>query len=504
MTNERCHIIAPIVFLVLALVGILLLAISTDNVREPPEYMYGIVLDAGSSHTTMYVYKWPADKQNGTGIVTQHDECHVEGGGISSYAGKRTQAAQSLVVCLDRAKEVIPKSRHHLSPVYLGATAGMRLLKMSDAAKSDEILQEVSEKLKLYPFKFRGATILSGQEEGAYGWVTVNYLLENFIKYGFVGEWLIPKRNTVGALDFGGASTQITFLTTATVEDRSNAMTLKLYGQNYSLYTHSFLCYGRDQVLRQLLAHLLQAQGSSGVVTHPCYPVGYNVSMNLNKIFDSPCTSHMKPSKYNDQDPVELVGSGHYQYCLQNISRIFSFDKCGFSKCSFNGVFQPDVTGNFMAFSAFFYVYSFLQKTTGITVTSPNLLKEATRTVCNMSMDEMLLKAPDQKNRLQDYCAASVFIQILMLQAYDFDEKSFSQISFQRTVEGTSVGWALGYMLSLSSLLPGESVGLRKALSSKAWAVLLVLFVFFLLIMLGYMILIVYQKKGRSSAGSVI
>lgn len=71
-------------------------------------------------------------------------------------------------------------------------------------------------------------------------------------------------------------------------------------------------------------------------------------------------------------------------------------------------------------------------------------------------------------------------------------------------MEGTSVGWALGYMLSLSSLLPGESVGLRKALSSKAWAVLLVLFVLFLLIMLGYLILMVYQKKGSSSAGSVI
>ena len=40
---------------------------------------YGIVLDAGSSHTAMYVYKWPADKQNDTGIVTQHDECHVKG-----------------------------------------------------------------------------------------------------------------------------------------------------------------------------------------------------------------------------------------------------------------------------------------------------------------------------------------------------------------------------------------------------------------------------------------
>lgn len=42
-------------------------------------FQYGIVLDAGSSHTSMYIYKWPADKQNGTGIVTQHSECDVKG-----------------------------------------------------------------------------------------------------------------------------------------------------------------------------------------------------------------------------------------------------------------------------------------------------------------------------------------------------------------------------------------------------------------------------------------
>lgn len=40
---------------------------------------YGIVLDAGSSHTSLFIYKWPADKENGTGVVTQHSECHVKG-----------------------------------------------------------------------------------------------------------------------------------------------------------------------------------------------------------------------------------------------------------------------------------------------------------------------------------------------------------------------------------------------------------------------------------------
>lgn len=29
---------------------------------------------------------------------------------------------------------------------------------------------------------FKGARILTGEEEGAYGWITINYLLESFTK----------------------------------------------------------------------------------------------------------------------------------------------------------------------------------------------------------------------------------------------------------------------------------------------------------------------------------
>ena len=51
-----------------------------------------------------------------------------------------------------------------------------------NATESKQVLKEVEKKMRSYPFKFKEAAILSGQEEGAYGWVTVNYLLENFAK----------------------------------------------------------------------------------------------------------------------------------------------------------------------------------------------------------------------------------------------------------------------------------------------------------------------------------
>ncbi|KAB5528656.1 hypothetical protein PHYPO_G00142760 [Pangasianodon hypophthalmus] len=498
--QQSCRIIVPVAILLLATVGILLLAINTEDVKEPAQYMYGIVLDAGSSHTAMFIYKWPADKQNDTGIVSQHSECHVKGGGISSYASQRGGAARSLEVCMEQAMQDIPKARHQATPLYLGATAGMRLLNISHPKESGEILKEVEEKLKSYPFRFKGATILTGQEEGAYGWVTVNYLLENFIKYGFVGHWLSPGKETVGALDFGGASTQITFETKDNVEDKNNLMKLQLYGRNYSIYTQSFLCYGKDQMLRKLLAHLVKSQGTDGLITHPCYPAGHNVSKTLDILFDSPCTATSKPTPFKGEKQLNIVGSGNYQQCMGNMSQIFSFQPCSYSKCSFNGIFQPNVTGKFMAFSAFYYTYYFLQQATGITVTSPKLLEEAAITVCNMTFQEMVKKVPDQSNRLQDYCATTVFIQVLLLKGYGFDLNSFSHISFQKKAGDTSIGWALGYILNLSSLVPSESVSLRKALCPGAWSMLIFLFTFLLILAVVFLLVsMCCKKKGNDN-----
>lgn len=52
--------------------------------------------------------------------------------------------------------------------------------RMENANTAKKVLSAVEETLRLYPFRFQGARILSGEEEGAYGWITLNYLLGNF------------------------------------------------------------------------------------------------------------------------------------------------------------------------------------------------------------------------------------------------------------------------------------------------------------------------------------
>lgn len=74
-----------------------------------------------------------------------------QGGGISSYAGVPGGAAKSLETCLEQAVKDIPKSRHHQTPLALGATAGLRILesvKLPLALDSALILLEYASLIK--------------------------------------------------------------------------------------------------------------------------------------------------------------------------------------------------------------------------------------------------------------------------------------------------------------------------------------------------------------------
>ncbi|XP_032117599.1 ectonucleoside triphosphate diphosphohydrolase 8 isoform X6 [Sapajus apella] len=246
---------------VAGLTALILLLVEAASVLLPADLKFGIVFDAGSSHTSLFLYQWPADKENGTGVVSQALACQVEGPGISSYASDPAQAGESLQGCLEEALVLIPEAQRRKTPTFLGATAGMRLLRQKNSSQARDIFAAVTQVLGRSPVDFWGAELLAGQDEGAFGWITVNYGLGMLVKYSFTGEWIRPPEETlVGALDMGGASTQITFVPGGPILDKSTQADFRLYGSDYSVYTHSYLCFGRDQMLSRLLIGLVQGQ----------------------------------------------------------------------------------------------------------------------------------------------------------------------------------------------------------------------------------------------------
>ena len=59
----------------------------------------------------------------------------------------------------------------------------------------------------------------------------------------------------------GGASAEISFIPKESTKMPDDyKVSLRLYGKNYTVYTHSFLCYGKKEAERRLLASLVQVR----------------------------------------------------------------------------------------------------------------------------------------------------------------------------------------------------------------------------------------------------
>ncbi|XP_049637938.1 ectonucleoside triphosphate diphosphohydrolase 8 [Suncus etruscus] len=480
--KERAFTTLLVVATLSSLLTLILILVETTTILLPANIKYGVVFDAGSSHTSLFVYQWPADKENDTGVVSQSLVCQVEGPGISFYAHNPAKAGESLRDCLDQALTHIPKDKWQGTPLFLGATAGMRLLSQKNMSQATGIFEAISQVLSESPLDFWGANLLSGQDEGSLGWITINYVLDKLVKYSFTGQWIRPQEGTlVGALDMGGASTQITFLPERPIQDKSTEVTFKLYGSNYSVYTHSYLCYGRDQILNRLLVNLLQQNISDHRLQQPCYHKGYNATLALAPLYESPCVHTTAPSGLPQNLTVE--GTGNPEACATALYKLFNFSTCEHPEnCAFEGVYQPPVWGQFYAFSNFFYTFKFLNLTSGQSLTKVNT---TIWEFCKKPWGQLEAEYPGEKNWLRDYCASGLYILTLLLKGYGFTEDTWSSISFRKQVGNADIGWTLGYMLNQTNRIPAEPPARWQAQRHSIWVASVVWAVLTLLAFLG-------------------
>ena len=253
---------------------------------------YGVQFDAGSSGTRVYVYEWSPREStldaSPDPVVVEHADSVPKPSpsqvafsmkvkpGISAYGTDPTldpvDAGTGLAdlfefVRTTLASEGCDSTCQAGVPVFLGATAGMRVLPVETA---DTIMVSVGDAFASSGFRFDDpswARIISGEEEGAFGWLAVNWLASTFS----VGASGGGGAATIGALDLGGASTQITF-TPSEEAILAGYFNVQVGESAVGVYTHSYLYFGRDQALEQQAAFL----ASSAAVVNPCFPVGSN------------------------------------------------------------------------------------------------------------------------------------------------------------------------------------------------------------------------------------
>lgn len=333
---------------------------------KPEKWRYGIVLDAGSSGTRLYIYRWLHNdlaRLESSNLRTLPEliskdkwtkKVHI---GLSTY-GETPQliGEDHLKPLLKHALEYVTESIVPQTPIFLLATAGMRLLPQY---QQDKVLSTVckyirSETKFSIPDCGLHVQIISGETEGLFGWIAANYLVGG---YDAPSEHNHGKgHHTYGFLDMGGASAQIAFVPTATeIEKHGNDLKLvrlrRINGstEEYNVFVTSWLGFGVNEARRLFLKNLIQQYEGDGVIElpDPCLPAGVKLTLDSHDIIE------------DDTNERHLLGTGNFDACLRQTHPLLRLDvPCEDYPCLVNGVHVPSIDfsiNHFIGISQFWH-----------------------------------------------------------------------------------------------------------------------------------------------------
>lgn len=343
-----------------------------------------IVVDAGSSHTTVYVYTYQPHQPLPISLQTTYKKTVTPG--ISSLPiGPLLENYLSQL--LKEANSKFPDN----VPLYFYATGGMRLLPSNT---QEQYFNATNNWIKKNSkFHVLASQTLLGEMEGVYNWVTLNYLLNNFDQ----------NRETAGMLDLGGASTQIAYA----IQDKNLAslkdtVNLTIGNQHYQVYAKSYLGLGQDQ------SHNQFSDNAS------CSPVEFPISS-------------------------EEKGTGNFSQCQLDVTTLIN---------GVHHVREQTPTSipqqmPFYLVSAFYYEAAAepIHLLSNYTIAA---LKDKGLAFCHRTWDDLTHQYP-KENFLYMTCFNAAYQTVLLHEGYGFDlEKTFIPTN---KIGKNDIDWTLGVAL---------------------------------------------------------
>ncbi|SPO02643.1 related to apyrase (NDPase/NTPase) [Cephalotrichum gorgonifer] len=462
------------------------------------DWQWGVIFDAGSSGTRAHIYKWTNES------TVPHDHstkdlaslpklklAKVEKTrpGISELADHPTDVGDYLQPLIDAAMAEIPAKKIPDTPIFVMATAGMRLVPEAPRAA---LLQQTCEYLRQntrfhLPDCERHIRVIPGETEGLYGWLAANYLLGGFDQATDADDG--ARQDTYGFLDMGGASTQIVFAPNATEAavhwDNLKLVRLRNVGgaaSEYKVFSDSFLGFGAN-VARQRYVEALEDRYSTNgtdVLPDPCMPKGLRTTFTGDLV----ALDAIPPGEHT------LVGTGDFEECLNQTYPLLRKDAlCEDSPCLFNGQHAPaidfDVT-RFVGVSEYWHVTHGVFSSPGDKPYDLASYKENVDHFCGQDWAEIqrgiLPRKKDSARKLQDAqdaCfKASWMINVLYKgigvpmtlsdtsrpdalneTAQDAQEGNLDAFMPINKIHGTEFSWTLGAMLLYVSgqILPTDA-----------------------------------------------
>ncbi|ODV61560.1 apyrase ASCRUDRAFT_75552 [Ascoidea rubescens DSM 1968] len=445
---------------------------------------YGIVIDSGSSGSRLQIFKWEdplytkihsineSILSSIPQVVQESDWNKKTSPGLSTFNNNYKKIwSKHLKSLIKFAESKIPKEKIPETPIFLQATAGMRLLPEKSQLK---ILETVCKSLKeksdfLVTNCQEQIQIINGEQEGIYGWIGLNYLLSNFNNYNSLNK----SHFSYGFMDMGGASTQIAFVPSNASDlinhkdDLSKVFLRNVNGdlQQWNIFVSTWLGFGANQARKRYLNQLISlillddlTSNDNDIINDPCLQKGLN--------FDFYSSMDKKTHKIRGIGDYEMCIRIQYPLLLKNLP-------CIDEPCLFNGVHVPEINyekDKFIGISEYWYNTNDIFQMGG----QYNFLKfnEKVKEFCETDW-----KTIEQNNEnglyndipidyLKDSCFKCGWVVNILHEGFnlpriDIDSKSINKMSkgketeniFQSagTIAGAELSWTLGKILLYAS-----------------------------------------------------
>ncbi|KAI1124645.1 golgi apyrase [Nemania abortiva] len=314
------------------------------------KWRYGVILDAGSSGTRLHIYRWqdPSKIIKHASVESLNSLPSLENyytkkirPGVSNWGDHPEDVGPDhLEELIKKAKKKIPAERHADTPIYLMATAGVRLLpKNQQRSLLSEICTYFRQESQFsLPDCNAHIQVIPGETEGLYGWIAANYLLGGFDNAE--GHAHGKGHHTYGFLDMGGASAQIAFAPNTTVaeEHGDDLKLVRLRTMNgasleYKVFSSTWLGFGvnqaRSRYVKQLIGSILI--DGEHEVPDPCLPKGLRTTETGDPI-------------EGISKQLQLVGTGEFDECMRTTKPLLGKEMpCKDDPCLFNGQHVPPI-----------------------------------------------------------------------------------------------------------------------------------------------------------------
>lgn len=478
---------------------------------------YAVLIDAGSSGSRVHIYVWPphsGDSRQLLQIRYLKDEAGNDVAkrikpGLSSCYSDVSSASDYMKPLLDFASEHVPASKHKETPLFILATAGMRLLNVK---QQEAILNDLRTDIpNEYSFLFppASAQVITGKEEGIYSWISVNYLMGRFdhsvnaeqpVAINLGKGPITTRQRSIGMLEMGGASVQIAFEITSKYEleeikQRRNAKSesgmqdvLAEFNlgcsdhdtdHSYLLYVTTFLGLGantaRDTYLKTYLGSELAKNKSvsNNLMAQNEVP---KKSLSL-KIVD-PCLSkeaveHVNVTTKDRTYELVIEGAGNFDVCRTKLLEFLDpkrevLAKCGSnsssSSCPLKQLQETRVSfsdSEFYGFSELWYTLEDVLRLGG----QYNFFKfkDAAAEYCSTkwpvleSRFNKKLYPKADRERLIHECFKSVWVMVLLHDGLHMPN-SYNKYKSVSIVGGSTVQWTLGALLYRTRFFPLQSI----------------------------------------------